>query len=254
MSSSFDLSCWRNRGRESVRAEKQALDRRISRNKATALAKLAEKKRRQEEERRISRDKTTALDKPAKKEQLHEYRVPQNEDAALQRFSPTAGCSESKQVPDVLVDGWDEQDFETAYAEALAAFEEERCYESKHVPDAHVDDWDIQDFETAYAEDLAAYEEEQAALEAAVELDCTSLPSSSRPLMINAPEKPKCQKSVHWHEDVVSEVHSIDRLAKEEICGEAGVDNWMFFAEARIAAEHDQWAQRTLTIDDLDCI
>jgi len=58
MSSSFDLSFWRNRGRESVRAEKQALERRISRNKATALAKLAEKKRRREEERRI---KTTEL-------------------------------------------------------------------------------------------------------------------------------------------------------------------------------------------------
>ena len=91
-------------------------------------------------------------------------------------------------------------------------------------------------------------------MEAAVELDCTSLPSSCRPLTINAPERPKRKKSVHWHEDVVSEVYSIDRLAKEEICGEAGVDNWMSFAKARIAAEHDQWALRTLTIDDLDCI
>ena len=125
---------------------------------------------------------------------------------------------------------------------------------SKHVPDAHVDDWDIQDFETAYADDLAACEEKQAALEAAVELACTSLPSSSRPLTINASERPTCKKSVHWHEDVVSEVYFFDRMAKEEICGTNGVDNWMSFAQARIAAERDQWAQRTLTIDDLDCI
>ena len=79
-------------------------------------------------------------------------------------------------------------------------------------------------------------------------------PSSSSPLTNNASEAPKCKKSVHWSEDVVSDVHIIDRLTKEQLCDTIGVDNWMFSAKTRIAAERDQWAQRTLTIDDLDCI
>ena len=51
---------------------------------------------------------------------------------------------------------------------------------------------------------------------------------------------------------MVSDARTITRLTKEQLCGTIGVDNWMFFAKTRIAAERDKWAQRTLTLDDLD--
>ena len=51
---------------------------------------------------------------------------------------------------------------------------------------------------------------------------------------------------------MVSGVRTVTRLTKEQLCGTIGVDNWMFFAKTRIAAERDKWAQRTLTIGDLD--
>ena len=83
---------------------------------------------------------------------------------------------------------------------------------------------------------------------------CASLPSSSSPLAISASEAPKCKKSVHWSGNVVSGVRTITRLTKEQLCGTIGVDNWMFFAKTGIAAERDKWAQRTLTVGDLDSI
>ena len=60
------------------------------------------------------------------------------------------------------------------------------------------------------------------------------------------------KRSVHWHDSVVTETHIIARLTKVEMCGTIGVDNWLHFAKIRILqAEHDEWAQRTLTLDDI---
>ena len=68
------------------------------------------------------------------------------------------------------------------------------------------------------------------------------------------------KKSVHWEENVVSDVLIITRLSKTQICGTPGVDNWSHFANLRIkeekaeekAEEDIQWASRTLTQADLN--
>ena len=61
-------------------------------------------------------------------------------------------------------------------------------------------------------------------------------------------------KSVHWAFNVVSDVFSVSKLSKEEICGTIHVDNWLHFAKIRRAHEEleDQvlWESRSLSWDD----
>ena len=54
------------------------------------------------------------------------------------------------------------------------------------------------------------------------------------PLTTRLPSKtPNQQRKLRWRKNIVADIKVVPRLTKLEICGEKGVDNWVYFAKKR---------------------
>ena len=74
--------------------------------------------------------------------------------------------------------------------------------------------------------------ESQSVDEPSVEHKACTTPACA-PLTTRLSKTPNQQRKLRWRKNVVADIKVVPRLTKLEVCGEKGVDNWVYFAKKR---------------------